>query len=188
METRANYLIIGVFVLGLVGLLLGFIYWMKNDASGPEGKNYYVIFDGSVQGLTDASPVFFNGIRFGAVRTLELVPEDTRKVRALITLRSETPVRTNSRASLPGPTTATSCSFWLTELNETRCVVPSGSLRTPTPITQAKPPLGRVAPSANKPATLAPRHSRSFGHLRKNSPSPRSWIARYKAKPATKPI
>jgi phospholipid/cholesterol/gamma-HCH transport system substrate-binding protein len=100
METRANYLIIGVFVLGLLGLLLGFVYWIKNDASGPEGKNYYVIFDGSVQGLTEASPVLFNGIRFGAVRSLELIPEDTRKVRALISVRSETPVRTNSRARI----------------------------------------------------------------------------------------
>jgi phospholipid/cholesterol/gamma-HCH transport system substrate-binding protein len=100
METRANYLIIGVFVLGLIGLLLGFIYWIKNDASGPEGKNYYVIFDGSVQGLTEASPVLFNGIRFGAVRTLELTPEDTRKVRVLISVRSEAPVRINSRARI----------------------------------------------------------------------------------------
>ncbi len=100
METRANYLIIGVFVLGVLGLLLGFIYWMKNDAAGPQGKNYYVIFDGSVQGLTEASPVLFNGIRFGAVQSIELVPEDTRKVRALVAVRSETPVRTNSRARI----------------------------------------------------------------------------------------
>jgi phospholipid/cholesterol/gamma-HCH transport system substrate-binding protein len=100
METRANYLIIGVFVLGLISLLLAFVYWMKNDASGPEGKNYYVIFDGSVQGLTEASPVLFNGIRYGAVRSLELLPEDTRKVRVLVTVRSETPVRTNSRARI----------------------------------------------------------------------------------------
>jgi phospholipid/cholesterol/gamma-HCH transport system substrate-binding protein len=100
METRANYLIIGTFVLGVLGLLLGFIYWMKNDASGPSGKNYHVIFDGSVQGLTEAAPVLFNGIRFGAVRTIELLPEDTRKVRALITVREETPVRTNSRARI----------------------------------------------------------------------------------------
>src|SRR5262249_13137407 len=42
----------------------------------------------------------FNGIRFGAVRSLELMPEDTRKVRALITVRNETPVRTNSRARI----------------------------------------------------------------------------------------
>ncbi len=100
METRANYLIIGAFVLGVLGLLLGFIYWMGNDASGPQGKNYYVIFQGSVQGLTEASPVHFNGIRFGAVRTIELVPEDTRKVRVLISVRNDTPVRTNSRARI----------------------------------------------------------------------------------------
>ncbi len=100
METRANYLIIGVFVLGVLGLLLGFIHWIGSDASGPEGKNYYVIFDGSVQGLTAASPVLFNGIRFGAVRSLELVPDDTRKVRALISVRADTPIRTNSRARI----------------------------------------------------------------------------------------
>ena len=65
METRANNLIVGLFVLGILGSLLGFVYWMKNDASGPSGKNYHVIFDGSVQGLTESSPVLFNGIRFG---------------------------------------------------------------------------------------------------------------------------
>jgi phospholipid/cholesterol/gamma-HCH transport system substrate-binding protein len=100
METRANHLIIGAFVLGVIGLILGFIYWTKNDASGPSGKNYYVLFDGSVQGLTEAAPVLFNGIRFGAVRSIELVPEDTRKVRALISVRNETPVRVNSRARI----------------------------------------------------------------------------------------
>ncbi len=100
METRANYLIIGVFVLGVLGMLHGFIYWMGNDASGPQAKNYYVLFDGSVQGLTEASPVLFNGIRIGAVRSIELVPEDSRKVRALISVRTGTPVRTNSRARI----------------------------------------------------------------------------------------
>ncbi len=100
METRANYLIIGIFVLGLFGLLLGFIYWMKSDATGVSGKDYYAIFDGSVQGLTVASPVLFNGIRYGAVRSIELVPEDTRKVRLIITIRNDTPVRTNSHARI----------------------------------------------------------------------------------------
>lgn len=100
METRANYLLIGVFVLGVLGLLLGFIYWMGKDASGSQGKNYYVLFDGSVQGLTEASPVLFNGIRSGAVRSIEIVPEDTRKVRALISVRGGTPIRANSRARI----------------------------------------------------------------------------------------
>ena len=44
----------------------------------------------------------FNGIRFGAVRSIELLPEDGA---VLITIRDDTPVRTNSRAriSRPGP-------------------------------------------------------------------------------------
>jgi phospholipid/cholesterol/gamma-HCH transport system substrate-binding protein len=100
METRANYLVVGLFVLGILGGILGFIYWIKNDASGPASKNYYVVFNGSVQGLGQASPVMFNGIRFGAVESVELVPEDTRKVRALIAVRNDTPVRTNSVARI----------------------------------------------------------------------------------------
>ncbi|ADP71544.1 Mammalian cell entry related domain protein [Rhodomicrobium vannielii ATCC 17100] len=100
METRANYLIVGIFVLGLIAALLGFIYWMKHDSDGGDGKAYHVILDGSVQGITVASPVMFNGIRFGAVRKIELLPEDTRKVRILISVRQDTPVRTNSHARI----------------------------------------------------------------------------------------
>ncbi len=100
METKANHLLIGVFVLGVIGLLLAFLYWMQNAAVGGRGKNYHVIFDGSVQGLTEAAPVLFNGIRFGAVQSIEIVPEDTRKVRALIAVREDTPVRANSRARI----------------------------------------------------------------------------------------
>lgn len=100
METRANHLLIGVFVMGVIGLLLSFLYWMENASVGGRGKLYHVIFDGSVQGLTEAAPVLFNGIRFGAVQSIEIMPEDTRKVRALIAVRDETPVRTNSRARI----------------------------------------------------------------------------------------
>ena len=100
METRANYLIVGVFVLSLLGLLFGFVYWMKGESSGTSGKNYHVVFDGSVQGLTQSSGVFLNGIRFGAVRSIELVPEDTRKVRLLISVREDMPVRVNSHARI----------------------------------------------------------------------------------------
>jgi phospholipid/cholesterol/gamma-HCH transport system substrate-binding protein len=100
METKANHLLIGVFVLGVIGLLLGFLYWMQNAAVGTQGKSYHVIFDGSVQGLTEAAPVLFNGIRFGTVQGIAILPEDTRKVRVLITLRQDTPVRVNSRARI----------------------------------------------------------------------------------------
>lgn len=100
MESKANHLLIGVFVLGVIGLLLGFLYWMQNAAIGTQGKSYHVVFDGSVQGLTEAAPVLFNGIRFGSVKEIAILPEDTRKVRALISVRGDTPVRINSRARI----------------------------------------------------------------------------------------
>jgi phospholipid/cholesterol/gamma-HCH transport system substrate-binding protein len=100
METKANHIIIGAFVIAVIGLAFGFVYWMKNSANGGGGKAYHVIFDGSVQGLAEASSVLFNGIRVGAVDALEILPEDTRKVRALITVRDATPVRSNSRARI----------------------------------------------------------------------------------------
>jgi len=100
METRANYLIIGLFVLLALGGVLGFAYWLQHYASGGGAKRYDVIFSGSVQGLTEASAVLFNGIRIGSVTEMEIVPEDTRKVRVAITVAEDTPIRENSRAQV----------------------------------------------------------------------------------------
>ncbi len=48
METKANYLMIGGFVLGVFALAFVFIFWMTNLAGG--GKRYYIVFNGSVGG------------------------------------------------------------------------------------------------------------------------------------------
>lgn len=100
METKANHLLIGGFVLTMALLAFGFIYWLQNSAAGRGAKNYHVIFEGSVGGLTEASNVLFNGIRVGAVDSLQIMPEDTRKVRAVISVRRDTPVKENSRARI----------------------------------------------------------------------------------------
>ncbi|HXG78199.1 MAG TPA: MlaD family protein [Methyloceanibacter sp.] len=98
METKANYLMIGGFVLGVLALAFVFIYWMSNFGGG--GKRYTIVFDSSVAGLTTGSSVGFNGIRVGEVQSFALDPEDARKVRVLISVRDDTPVRENSRASI----------------------------------------------------------------------------------------
>jgi phospholipid/cholesterol/gamma-HCH transport system substrate-binding protein len=98
METKANYLMIGGFVLGIVALAFVFIFWMTNLAGG--GKSYYIVFNGSVAGLTTGSSVGFNGIKVGEVQSFALDPEDARKVQVLISVQKETPVRENSRASI----------------------------------------------------------------------------------------
>ena len=98
METKANYLMIGGFVLGVLALGFIVVFWMSNFAGG--GKNYYVVFESSVAGLTTGSSVGFNGIRVGEVQSFALDPEDARKVQVLISVRDDTPVRENSHATI----------------------------------------------------------------------------------------
>ena len=98
METKANYLMIGGFVLGVLALVFIFVFWMSNFAGG--GKRYYIVFESSVAGLTTGSSVGFNGIRVGEVQSFALDPQDARKVQVLISVRDDTPVRENSHASI----------------------------------------------------------------------------------------
>jgi phospholipid/cholesterol/gamma-HCH transport system substrate-binding protein len=98
METKANYLMIGGFVLGVLLLAFVFVFWMSNFAGG--GKRYYIVFQSSVAGLTTGSSVGFNGIKVGEVQSFALDPEDARKVQVLISVRDDTPVRQNSRANI----------------------------------------------------------------------------------------
>ena len=98
METKANYLMIGGFVLGVLALAFIFVFWMSNFAGG--GKRYYIVFESSVAGLTTGSSVGFNGIKVGEVQSFALDPQDARKVQVLISVRDDTPVRANSHATI----------------------------------------------------------------------------------------
>lgn len=98
METKANYLMIGGFVLGALAFAFVFIFWITNFAGG--GKRYLIVFEGSVAGLTSGSSVSFNGIKIGEVQTFALDPTDGRKVQVVVGLNEDTPVRENSRAKI----------------------------------------------------------------------------------------
>ncbi len=100
METRASHFLIGLFVLALLGLGFAFVYWVNNSAGGANAQRYHVIFSGSVQGLGPGSAVLFNGIRVGEVDSLQIMAEDTSKVRGLISVGPTTPVRETSRATI----------------------------------------------------------------------------------------
>jgi phospholipid/cholesterol/gamma-HCH transport system substrate-binding protein len=98
METKANYLMIGGFVLGVLALAFIFVFWMSNFGGG--GQRYMIVFESSVAGLTTGSSVGFNGIRVGEVQSFALDPQDARKVQVLVSVRDDTPVRENSHASI----------------------------------------------------------------------------------------
>jgi phospholipid/cholesterol/gamma-HCH transport system substrate-binding protein len=98
METKANYLMIGGFVLGVLAFAFIFIFWISNFAGG--GTRYLIVFENSVAGLTSGSSVGFNGIKVGEVQTFALDPKDGRKVQVVISVDEKTPVRKDSRAKI----------------------------------------------------------------------------------------
>jgi phospholipid/cholesterol/gamma-HCH transport system substrate-binding protein len=99
-ETRANYVVIGLFTLVAILATFGFVYWFQHTAGVGERAIYRVLFDGAAMGLRTGGAVLFNGVRVGEVTELRLNPQNPRQVLATISLANTTPVRADTQASL----------------------------------------------------------------------------------------
>lgn len=100
METKANYVVTGLFTLAVVVAAFGFVFWFQRTGDSGEQTSYRVVFTGSVAGLRTGAEVSFNGIRVGEVAGLALDPHDPRKVTALLKLARAVPVRADTKAGL----------------------------------------------------------------------------------------
>ena len=100
METRANYVLIGVFTLAVVFGVFGFVYWFQNIGGTGERAFYRVLFEGSVSGLRTGATVLFNGIRVGEVTDLKLNPERPLQVLASISIDKSVAVRKDTEVGL----------------------------------------------------------------------------------------
>ncbi len=99
METRANYILIGAVTLLGIFAGLGFFLWLAKIQVDRQFAYYEVLFD-SVEGLGRASAVRYNGVDVGQVLSIELDPNDPSEVRVRIEVGAETPVKTDTTASL----------------------------------------------------------------------------------------
>ena len=100
METRAPFVVVGAFVLAAIVAVFGFVYWLHNAGGLGPRATYHVQFDGSVPGLLVGAAVLFNGIRVGEVTDLALAPDSPRRVNAIISVASTTPVRADTKVGL----------------------------------------------------------------------------------------
>jgi len=100
METKANYVLIGVFTLATAAALLLFGLWAAKYSSERNWQQYQVVFTEPVTGLSEGSSVQYNGIGVGTVETLDLDPGDPRRVIARLKLKSEVPVKVDTRAKM----------------------------------------------------------------------------------------
>ena len=99
MESDRHYFFEGLFIIGFSVAAAFFAVWL-----GSTGRHddvvYRIHFPESVSGLAVGDPVKFRGVDVGSVKTMIIDPDNSRLVRVDVRLRKETPVKTDTRASL----------------------------------------------------------------------------------------
>ncbi len=100
METRANNIAIGAFVLTVVGIAFLFTFWLLSAGDRSSRRDVKIIFPGAVTGLPIGGQVLFNGIRIGDVSALTYDPENPKLVVAIVRVDANAPLRRDTVASL----------------------------------------------------------------------------------------
>ncbi|CTQ53690.1 virulence factor Mce family protein [Roseibium album] len=100
METRANYILIGAFMVATLIGAFGFIYWKAVTAESRQNVDVKILYPGPVTGLPVGGQVLFNGIKVGDVKSLDFAPDDPTKVVATVGIKPSTPLREDTKATL----------------------------------------------------------------------------------------
>jgi phospholipid/cholesterol/gamma-HCH transport system substrate-binding protein len=100
METRANHVLIGAFVLVVSALVVLSLLWAGKHSLDREFDYYDVYFREAVTGLAKGSPVQYNGIQVGEITGLRLSRIDPGRVIARIRVGGSTPIKTDTQAKM----------------------------------------------------------------------------------------
>ena len=99
MESDKHYFFEGLFIIVLAVAAAIFAVWLGSTGRHDD-VTYRIHFSDSVSGLAVGDPVKFRGIDVGTVKSMIIDPDNTRLVLVDVRLRKETPVKTDTRASL----------------------------------------------------------------------------------------
>ncbi|WP_458760268.1 MlaD family protein [Afipia sp. TerB] len=98
METRANYLLIGIFTLAVIAAAFGFVFWFQNLGAVAQRTPIRIIFEGSASGLRTGGNVNFNGVKIGEVTSVKL--DDPKRVVVLASVDKSAPIRKDTVVGL----------------------------------------------------------------------------------------
>ena len=99
METKANFAMIGAFVILAAIALMAFTYFMANSEFRRDFAEYDVLFEGPIT-LEEGANVRYIGIKVGEVETVRINRADPSKVRVRIRIDANTPVKEDSKATV----------------------------------------------------------------------------------------
>jgi phospholipid/cholesterol/gamma-HCH transport system substrate-binding protein len=100
METKANYVAVGAFVLACVVGLVVTILWLAGAQYSQEYAYYQAYFKGPVTGLGKGTVTRYNGIDVGRITTLEFDPTDPQRVIVTMQVQPNLNIRNDSLASI----------------------------------------------------------------------------------------
>lgn len=100
METRANYVLVGTFVLAVLVGIFASILWLAHAQFNRQFAYYDIYFSGSVTGLSVGASVNYNGVAIGKVTEIRLDPVNPDQVRVTVELDATAPIKSDSVASL----------------------------------------------------------------------------------------
>lgn len=100
METRANYVIVGIFTLAAIVAAFGFVYWTAGLGGGGQTGTLIVRIPGSAAGLGRGSAVLFNGVKVGDVTRLYIDPTQPTNAIAVTEIDRLTPITRSTKAEI----------------------------------------------------------------------------------------
>ena len=100
MDRNTNYVVVGAFVLLVLGMALSFVYWYTDQRDKRTYTRYEIYYDGSVSGLTAGSPVRYLGVDVGKVARIMLDPKNRKRVEVIADVEENAPVDTRTLALL----------------------------------------------------------------------------------------
>jgi phospholipid/cholesterol/gamma-HCH transport system substrate-binding protein len=100
METKANYVAVGAFVLACVIGLVVTILWLAGAQYSQEYAYYQAYFTGSVTGLGKGTVTRYNGIDVGRIKDLQFDPNDPQRVIVTLQVQPNLNIREDSVASI----------------------------------------------------------------------------------------
>ncbi|UUX49462.1 MCE family protein [Nisaea acidiphila] len=100
METRASYVIVGLFVFAMFASAMGFVIWLGKVELNREVAHYDIEFEQQVTGLSVGSPVRYRGIPVGQVLRIGFDPDNVEIIRVRVELDTKVPIKQDVYAVL----------------------------------------------------------------------------------------
>ncbi len=139
MESKFNYLVVGIFVVIFSILIMVWCIWLAGTGHHAKHKTYLVYMKESVAGLNNNAPVKFNGVDVGYVNNIQLKKDDPEIVKIEVKIFDYIPINNG--------TTATMMTQGLTGIGYLGLKTTSDSLESLATPPGEKYPVIRSAPS-----------------------------------------